>query len=109
MPAPTQSAGGSGGTTGTAGSDNTSGGSTVIAGSGSVAGSGGTAPTGPTSDIIDDLEDNDGRILVTQGRQGSWYAFSDGTITPGAPDDAGNTNGFTPGSPGAGSASTPLT
>lgn len=32
-------------------------------------------------DLIDDLEDGDGRILVTAGRQGSWYTVNDTTGT----------------------------
>ncbi|HTA94221.1 MAG TPA: carbohydrate binding domain-containing protein [Polyangiaceae bacterium] len=98
----------SGGSTATGGSGggasvvggSSSGGAPVVATAGSSAG--GMTQTGPTSDLVDDLEDNDARIIVTNGRQGSWYAFSDGTITPSPPDDNGNTNGFLPGSPGAG-------
>jgi hypothetical protein len=109
LPAPTQPAGGdTGGTSAggtSAGSSNVSGtgGDFSIAGTTATGGGGGAAPTGPTSDIIDDLEDNDARIMMTNGRQGSWYAFSDGSITPSPPDDNGNTNGFLPGSPGANS------
>ncbi|HEY4159381.1 MAG TPA: hypothetical protein VGM29_14835, partial [Polyangiaceae bacterium] len=74
--------------TGTSGSG-TSGGS---AGTG-TAGSGGS-PSGPTEDLVDDLEDADGRIIVTQGRQGNWFTFSDGTVNPAGPNDTANTNGF---------------
>ena len=94
------SIGSSGASSNTGGSSTgTSGGAATTGGTGT--GTGGSTATGPTSDLVDDLEDNDARILMTGGRQGSWYAFSDGTITPAPPDDNGNTNGFAPGSPGA--------
>jgi len=91
--------GGSAGTTssttaGSGGSDSTTGGVN--------SGTAGSTSTAPTTDLVDDLEDNDARILMMGGRQGSWYAFSDGSVMPPAPDDNGNTNGFMPGSPGAG-------
>jgi hypothetical protein len=94
--------GGQGG--GSAGSDTVASGSGGMPVTGAGGGAtGGAAQTGPTSDLVDDLEDNDARIIVTAGRQGSWYAFSDGSITPSPPDDNGNTNAFAPGSPGANS------
>jgi len=105
MPKPTMSSGGSGGTSGdSAGSAGTlstsgSGGDQT---SGGASGSSGMA-MGPTSDLVDDLEDNDGRITMAGGRQGGWYAFSDGSIMPPAPDDNANSNGFMPASPGANS------
>jgi hypothetical protein len=91
--------GGSGGTVTLAGSGSSGSGGNATGGTSA----GGMTQTGPTSDLVDDLEDNDARIIVTSGRQGSWYSFTDGSITPNPPDDNGNSNGFTPGSPGAGS------
>jgi hypothetical protein len=93
------SSGGTAGTgtagTGTAGTGTS--GSATSGGSGGTgtAGSGGS-PSGPTEDLVDDLEDADGRIIVTQGRQGNWFTFSDGTVNPAGPNDTANTNGFAP-------------
>jgi hypothetical protein len=56
---------GSGGPQGTAGS--ASGGSTGAAGSGG---------SGAVADMVDDFEDNDGRIIQAQGRQGPWHTFN---------------------------------
>lgn len=96
--------GGSAGSATTTTTGGSGGGGVTTTSGGSVStGAGGSAATGPTSDLVDDLEDNDGRILMMGGRQGSWYSFSDGSIMPSPPDDNGNTNGFLPGSPGAGS------
>jgi hypothetical protein len=63
--------GGTGGTSaGSAGSG--------AAGTGSgSAGSGAGGTSAPATDMIDDLEDNDGRIIVTNGRQGPWHVFND--------------------------------
>ncbi len=106
LPVSSNGAAGSGnvGTSGAAGSSVVSaggGGGTTATTGGTGNGTAGSTATGPTSDLVDDLEDNDARILMMGGRQGSWYSFSDGTITPSPPDDNGNTNGFLPGSPGA--------
>lgn len=72
----------SGGTS--SGGMNTSGGSAGAAplggaaGEGPGGGSGGAAGTAQTQyELIDDLEDNDERILQTMGRQGPWHIFND--------------------------------
>ena len=60
----------SGGATGSGG-DGTPGG-----GSGGRSGGSGGAPA-PTTDMIDNLDDSDGRILQANGRQGPWHSFND--------------------------------
>jgi hypothetical protein len=54
-----------------------SGGSGETGGAGGLAGSGG-APPGP-DELIDDMEDGDGQVKVSGGRDGYWYAFGDDT------------------------------
>lgn len=50
-------------------------------GSGTSGGNGGSGSPGP--EVIDDLEDGDGRILVNSGRQGPWHAFNSSEMGPG--------------------------
>jgi hypothetical protein len=69
--------GGSGGSS--AGND--SGGSNATGGSGGSANATGGGAAGP--ELIDDLEDGDGRILASSGRQGPWHAFNSGDTGPG--------------------------
>ena len=81
---------GSEGPQGTAGAAGTSsGGSTGTAGTTAAAGA------GPIVDMVDNLEDNDGKIIQAQGRQGPWHSFNNqmggnqvpafnGTFTPAA-------------------------
>jgi Glycosyl hydrolase family 45 len=85
----TSGAGSGGSGTGNAGGDGNGGGG---ADNGTSGGSGG-APNVPAADMVDNLDDNDGRILQANGRQGPWHAFNDqnggnqqppvnGTFTP---------------------------
>jgi hypothetical protein len=64
--------GGRGGVAGTG-----SGGSSAGGGSGGSGGSGGVAP-GP-DELVDDMEDGDGQVLLAGGRDGYWYTFGDDT------------------------------
>lgn len=66
-----------GGALGIAG--DTAGGTGGTAGSPAAGGTGGTGGSGPnlTYELIDDLEDNDARILQNNGRQGPWHIFND--------------------------------
>jgi len=67
-----------GGAPGVAGAPGT-GGTTGGAGGGpATTGKGGAAGTPPSGvSVIDDLDDGDGRIAMTAGRQGPWHAFND--------------------------------
>jgi hypothetical protein len=66
----TGSGGGSGAGTGGTSGAGTGGGNAA----GGATGSGGAAPS---TEMIDNLDDNDGRILVVSGRQGPWHSFND--------------------------------
>jgi hypothetical protein len=91
---------GTGNTTGVAGQGSGEAGTTGsgnTAGSGTAGGSGNTAGTGTagdvgtgvagttgaagsgtvTADMIDNLDDNDARIMMANGRQGPWHSFND--------------------------------
>ena len=63
--------------TSTASTTNSTSNSTSTASTTTSSGSGGMAAPG----LIDDMEDKDGAILTTEGRQGFWYTYSDGTST----------------------------
>jgi hypothetical protein len=72
---------GSGGVTGAGGSGSGLGGSSApgtggASGSG-AGGSGSGGSSAPANDMIDNLDDNDGRIIMTAGRQGPWHSFND--------------------------------
>ena len=60
--------------TGTAGSATGAGGSAGDTGTGNSTGAGGT---GTVADMIDNLDDADGRIIMANGRQGPWHSFND--------------------------------
>jgi hypothetical protein len=45
-------------------------------GTGSGGASSGSGGSGPSADMIDNLDDGDGRILMTGGRQGPWHTFN---------------------------------
>jgi hypothetical protein len=79
-----------------AGGSSSQGGGGAGNGAGGTAGAGGNAmPPGSTSDIIDNLEDNDGRIRVASGRQGPWHVFNSATNNGGNQKPA-FTDTFTP-------------
>ncbi len=82
---------GSGGT----GSGNTSG----VAGTNGVAGTSGTAGTTGSSEMIDHLDDNNGFIIVVNGRQGPWHSFNNTTSSGNQQPPIGT--GFMPVSGGA--------
>jgi len=77
-----------GGATGAAGSSAAGGAGTAGRAGGGMAGRGGGGGPGPmlmSVEVIDDFEDNDGRITVMGGRQGPWHSFNDtngGNQTP---------------------------
>src|SRR4051812_30203831 len=86
-PTGTPGAGGSGGP-GTGGSGAQDGGagqggSSSTSGAGGATGGGGSGSTGagganvPSTELIDNLDDNDARIMMTGGRQGPWHSFND--------------------------------
>jgi hypothetical protein len=86
--------GGAGGTTATGGSAGSSSGSSSGGAAGS--GTGGSAPL--TTEMIDDMEDGDGRIIEMNGRQGPWHTFNSGESTqmpagPGITPESGGANG----------------
>jgi len=92
----TEASGGiSGGSSSTGGNDS---GGSASGGTGGTAtgGSGGNTATGggtPGPEVIDDLEDGDGRILANSGRQGPWHVFNS--------SDTGAGKGITPEKGGA--------
>ncbi|MGC4092553.1 MAG: carbohydrate binding domain-containing protein [Polyangiaceae bacterium] len=77
------SGGASGGSSASGGSTSSEGGATTAQGGsastsgGSSSASGGATSTGNT-DMVDDLEDGDSRILQVNGRQGPWHTFNSG-------------------------------
>ena len=87
---------GSAGTPGSAGSVSTTAGTSGSAGDAGVTGTGNVGATGSAgttgaggavaiADMIDNLDDNDGRIIQANGRQGPWHSFnnqSGGNQTP---------------------------
>ena len=106
---------GSAGTIGSAGSGpGTAGTGAAGAGSGSAGTTGtGGAAAGPGAagspgipDMIDDLEDNNGRILMANGRQGPWHVFNDQSGGNQVPAYGGT---FAPQSGGPTTRSTPFT
>ena len=98
-----------GGATSMGGQSMAGGGATASGGSGGGAGpkggtsgssggsaSGGSAPL--TTEMIDDMEDGDGRILQMNGRQGPWHTFNSGESTqmpagPSITPEMGGANG----------------
>src|SRR5262245_43243438 len=60
---------------------------------------GGGGGGGPTQHMIDDLEDGDASILVTEQRVGAWYSYDDGT--PGGMRTFPAGTAFTPAGGGA--------
>ena len=67
-------------------------------GTGGASGTGGGTATGGGSagpELIDDLEDGDGRILMSSGRQGPWHVFNSGDTGAGKPimPEMGGANG----------------
>src|SRR5689334_14311317 len=92
---------GSAGTTGAGGSaTGTAGSATGTAGSGTgTAGATGTGGSGPSTDMIDNLDDNNGFIIQANGRQGPWHSFNDTTSSGNQQPPLGS--GFMPASGGA--------
>lgn len=103
----------SGGSTGTGGESSANGGSqasggvggggggattTGGSGGGNSAGSGTGGSTPLTTEMIDDMEDGDGRIIEMNGRQGPWHTFNSGESTqmpagPAITPETGGANG----------------
>jgi hypothetical protein len=74
---------------GSAGSTTGGTGGAITSAGGAAAGGTSGATSSSKTDMIDDLEDGDGRILQLNGRQGPWHTFnsgdSGGTQTPAGP------------------------
>jgi len=69
---------GSGGASGPGGGGGGTGSGGATGGGGSTSsGAGGSTTPPPANDLIDNLDDNDGRIIMTAGRQGPWHSFND--------------------------------
>src|SRR4051794_1025507 len=64
---------GSGATTGSAGTTGTG----NASGSAGAVGTAGTGGMASSVEMIDNLEDNDARIITANGRQGVWHSFND--------------------------------
>jgi hypothetical protein len=75
-----ETGGGSSGGSNTGGAPSGDTGGTLTGGSGGGTATGGGA-AGP--ELIDDMEDGDGRILANSGRQGPWHVFNSSDTGPG--------------------------